>query len=53
VGTAGVFEEHRSLLFTIAYEITGTVTDAEDVVQESFLRWSGVDADSVRLVHSE
>jgi RNA polymerase sigma-70 factor (ECF subfamily) len=44
VGTTGVFEEHRSLLFTIAYEITGTVTDAEDVVQESFLRWSSVDA---------
>jgi RNA polymerase sigma-70 factor (ECF subfamily) len=48
VGTAGVFEEHRSLLFTIAYEITGTVTDAEDVVQESFLRWSGVDAEAVQ-----
>lgn len=48
MGTAGVFEEHRSLLFTIAYEITGTVTDAEDVVQESFLRWSGVDAEAVQ-----
>lgn len=43
-----MFEEHRSLLFTIAYEITGTVTDAEDVVQDSFLRWSGVDAEAVQ-----
>lgn len=48
MGTAGVFEEHRSLLFTIAYEITGTATDAEDVVQDSFLRWSEVDAETVQ-----
>ncbi|HEY5878927.1 MAG TPA: RNA polymerase sigma factor SigJ [Nakamurella sp.] len=34
-----VFLRHRDLLFTIAYEITGSVTDAEDVVQESYLRW--------------
>ena len=47
MGTVGVFEEHRSLLFTIAYEITGTVADAEDVVQESFLKWSAVDAVAV------
>ena len=47
MGAANVFEEHRSLLFTIAYEITGTVTDAEDVVQDSYLRWSGVDAGAV------
>jgi len=33
------FVRHRDLLFTIAYEITGSVTDAEDVVQESYLRW--------------
>ncbi|MFE4835961.1 RNA polymerase sigma-70 factor [Arthrobacter sp. NPDC056691] len=48
MGSATVFEEHRSLLFTIAYEITGTVTDAEDVLQESYLRWSAVDADGIR-----
>jgi RNA polymerase sigma-70 factor, ECF subfamily len=47
MGSAAVFEEHRALLFTIAYEITGTVTDAEDVLQESYLRWSRVDADGV------
>ena len=33
------FRRHRDLLFTVAYEITGSVADAEDVVQESYLRW--------------
>ena len=33
------FERHRSLLFSIAYRMLGSVTDAEDVVQEAYLRW--------------
>jgi RNA polymerase sigma-70 factor (ECF subfamily) len=33
------FNQHRSLLFAIAYRMLGTVTDAEDMVQETFLRW--------------
>ncbi|MGW7068692.1 RNA polymerase sigma-70 factor [Streptomyces sp. NPDC054855] len=33
------FEELRSLLFSIAYRILGSVTEAEDVVQETWLRW--------------
>ncbi|GAA6617190.1 RNA polymerase sigma-70 factor [Scytonema sp. NUACC26] len=33
------FNQHRSLLFGIAYRMLGTVTDAEDMVQETFLRW--------------
>ncbi len=37
------FVEHRSLLFTVAYEMLGSATDAEDVVQETWLRWSQVD----------
>lgn len=37
------FTEHRPLLFTIAYEMLGSATDAEDVLQESYLRWSQVD----------
>ncbi len=37
------FMRHRPLLFSIAYEILGSVTDAEDAVQESYLRWSGSD----------
>lgn len=34
-----VFEEHRSLLFGIAYRMLGEVAEAEDLVQETFLRW--------------
>ncbi|WP_273733387.1 RNA polymerase sigma-70 factor [Mycolicibacterium septicum] len=34
-----VFAGHRPLLFTLAYEILGSAADAEDVVQESYLRW--------------
>jgi RNA polymerase sigma-70 factor, ECF subfamily len=33
------FERHRSLLFSIAYRMLGSVMEAEDVVQEAFLRW--------------
>jgi len=43
-----VFSEHRSLLFTVAYEMLGSVADADDVVQESWLRWCDVDHDAVR-----
>ncbi|KAA6212445.1 RNA polymerase sigma-70 factor [Streptomyces albofaciens JCM 4342] len=42
------FTEHRGLLFTIAYEMLGSVTDAEDVLQESYLRWRAVDPATVR-----
>ncbi len=34
------FVAHRSLLFTVAYEMPGSVADAEDVVQETWLRWA-------------
>ena len=37
----------RPLLFTIAYEILGTATESDDVLQESYLRWADVDLDSV------
>ncbi|WP_334266649.1 sigma factor [Edaphobacter sp. HDX4] len=33
------FDEYRGLLFSIAYRMLGTVSDAEDMVQETFLRW--------------
>ena len=42
------FVAHRNLLFTVAYEILGSAADAEDVLQETWLRWSGVDLDTVR-----
>lgn len=38
----------RPLLFTIAYEILGTATESDDVLQESYLRWAEVDLDTVR-----
>jgi RNA polymerase sigma-70 factor (TIGR02957 family) len=37
------FARHRSLLFTVAYEMLGSASDAEDVVQETWLRWANVD----------
>ena len=40
-----VFEEHRGTLFGIAYRMLGSVADAEDVVQEAWLRWDGARAD--------
>ncbi|WP_203924705.1 RNA polymerase sigma-70 factor [Rugosimonospora africana] len=42
------FVAHRNLLFTVAYEMLGSATDAEDVLQETWLRWVGVDLDTVR-----
>lgn len=38
----------RPLLFTIAYEILGSATEADDVLQDSYLRWATVDLDEVR-----
>ena len=44
----GVFEEYRSLLFRVAYDVLGSVADAEDVVQETWLRWTGIDQAGVQ-----
>ena len=41
------FLAHRNLLFTIAYEMLGSAADAEDVLQETWLRWAGADLDTV------
>jgi RNA polymerase sigma-70 factor (TIGR02957 family) len=43
--TDGPFVRHRSLLFTVAYELLGSAADAEDTVQEAWLRWDGIGAD--------
>ena len=45
---AAVFDEHRGLLVSVAYRILGSVTDAEDAVQEAYLRWSGVDHSEIK-----
>jgi RNA polymerase sigma-70 factor (TIGR02957 family) len=41
------FVTHRSLLFTVAYEMLGSAADAEDVVQETWLRWDPVDRTTI------
>jgi RNA polymerase sigma-70 factor (ECF subfamily) len=41
------FDRHRRLLFTVAYQMLGSVADAEDVVQDAWLRWSADDRDDV------
>ncbi|WCN06154.1 RNA polymerase sigma-70 factor [Streptomyces sp. M92] len=43
-----VFEEHRPVLLGVAYRMLGRLADAEDVVQEAWLRWSGADRSAVR-----
>ncbi|MGW6062957.1 RNA polymerase sigma-70 factor [Streptomyces sp. NPDC055189] len=42
------FITHRNLLFTVAYEMLGSASDAEDVLQETWLRWADIDQDTVR-----
>ncbi|WP_371650891.1 MULTISPECIES: RNA polymerase sigma factor SigJ [unclassified Streptomyces] len=43
-----IFEVHRSVLTGVAYRMLGRVADAEDVVQEAWLRWSAQDRNGVR-----
>ncbi|NYH42118.1 RNA polymerase sigma-70 factor (ECF subfamily) [Micromonospora jinlongensis] len=42
------FVAHRNLLFTVAYEMLGSAADAEDVLQETWLRWADADLATVR-----
>src|SRR5688572_2514271 len=42
-----VFDGHRRLLFSVAYQMLGSVADAEDAVQDAWLRWSATDRDDV------
>ena len=48
MSSEGAFALHRGLLFTVAYEMLGSAADAEDVVQETWLRWADVDHAEVR-----
>ena len=44
---ADTFEAHRRHLLGLAYRMLGSVADAEDVVQDAFIRWLGADRASV------
>ena len=46
------FTHLRPLLFTIAYEILGSATESDDVLQDSYLRWADVDLATVRHTES-
>jgi RNA polymerase sigma-70 factor (ECF subfamily) len=49
---ASVFESHRGLLQGIAYRMLGSVSDAEDMVEETWLRWSRMDTKTVESPRS-
>src|SRR5258708_520464 len=42
------FDEHRGLLFSIAYRMLGSVADAEDILQETFIRWVQAGDEEIR-----
>ncbi|MFF2083393.1 RNA polymerase sigma-70 factor [Nocardia sp. NPDC058176] len=46
--SADPFAEHRRLLFSTAYQMLGSVVDAEDILQDAWLKWHAVDQNSVQ-----
>ena len=44
--TEDPFVAHRGLLFTVAYQMLGSATDAEDVVQDTWLRWDAIGSEA-------
>lgn len=46
------FEEYRSLLFAMAYRMMGSVMEAEDIVQEAYLRYRATPPESIRALKS-
>lgn len=50
--TTQLFDQYRVLLFSIAYRMLGSATDAEDIVQEAFLRWLQARAEEAEEIQS-
>lgn len=48
IDPGAIFEEHRRTLEGLAYRMLGTLGEAHDVVQETYLKWHGVDPESIR-----
>ena len=49
---ASIFLEYRALLFSVAYNMLGVVADAEDIVQDTFLKWMKIETTDVRQTKS-
>jgi RNA polymerase sigma-70 factor (ECF subfamily) len=47
-GRLATFEKHRAFLFAVAYRMVGSVADAEDMVQDAFVRWQQASDDEIR-----
>jgi RNA polymerase sigma factor (sigma-70 family) len=41
------FSQHRNLLFSVAYRVLGSAADAEDAVQDAWVKWSAADRSQV------
>src|SRR6185295_16644254 len=48
IAAAEVFESHRPQLFGVAYRMLGTRPDAEDILQDAYLRWHQTAADEIK-----
>ncbi len=48
IDPAEAFEQYRPLLLGLAYQLLGSMWDAEDAVQDAYLRWMGADQAQVR-----
>jgi RNA polymerase sigma-70 factor, ECF subfamily len=46
------FDQYRSLLFSIAYRMLGSVADAEDILQDAFIRWQQSREEDIRSPRS-
>ncbi|MFK4794840.1 sigma-70 family RNA polymerase sigma factor [Sphingobium sp. ZW T5_29] len=48
-GAATSFDAHRPDLLRVAYRMLGSMADAEDMVQEAYIRWAGTDREGVQV----